>query len=133
MTLLLSFLKQNLYALLYLYTTSSIFCSILALSATNTISSANKNKLSTTSPYLAPPTFFTSFANSSIKIEKRIGDKIQPCLRPTSKENQSVFSFPSLTQLPTYTNFLQLSKSPPYPLITFSSTTPHEKLYHRLF
>src|ERR1700722_7028285 len=134
MTLLLSLLKQNLYALLYLYTTSSIFCSILALSATNTIPSANKSKLSTTSPYLAPPTFFTSFANSSIKIEKRIGDKIQPCLSPTSKENQSVFSFPSLTQLlPPYINFSQLSKfSPLSPYPTFSSTTPHEKLYHRL-
>src|ERR1700722_19229438 len=129
MTLLLSLLKQNLYAVLYLYTTSSIFCSILALSATNTISSANKSKLSTTSPYLAPPTFFTSFANSSIKIEKRIGDKIQPCLRPTSKENQSVFSFPSLTQLPTslYKFFTTLQIFPSYPLSNILFNNPSRK------
>src|ERR1700722_14540997 len=99
------------------------------------MSSANKSKLSTISPYLAPPTFFTSPASSSIKIENRIGDKIQPCLRPTSKENQSVFSFPNLTQLPTSRyKFSQLSTSSPLsPHLTFSSTTPLEKLYHRLF
>src|ERR1700722_3491989 len=117
MILLLSLLNLNLYFLLYRYTTSNISCNILAFSATKTMSSANISKLTTNSPYLAPPTFFTSSANPSIKIEKSTGDKIQPCLNPTSNPNHSVFSPPNLTQLPTfrYKFFTTLHIFPPIP------------------
>src|SRR5271170_3831196 len=94
------------------------------------MSSANNKRLTTCLPNSDPPTFFTSRASPSINKEKSTGDKMHPCLSPTSKENQSVFPCsPNLTQLSTslykFLTTLHILPSIPTSNILFHSPSLH--------
>ena len=95
-------LNRNFHLLAYLYTTSNIHCNSLPDSAIRTISSAKKH-----APIHGPVTFTpnprlsNSSAKSIKKREKSDGDKIQPCLRPSSIVYRSENTLPTLTLAPT--------------------------------